>query len=269
MKKYVIFPLLALAGGACGFAVRLLQDRTGFESDTGLPVSGNPYALLLPVLLAALAALLCLLVRKLPGERGETPRRFQDYFSCGGNAILSLLVTGIFLWLASGAYDVYAGLAVNASILQTALGALTLLTAACLFPVVPACRRGAGKPLSPNLLLSPVVYLVIRLILAYREDSVNPSLLAYYVELLALVFLVLSYYRASSFAFRAGRTHRFALYALLAIVLSITTLADRHSASALLMYAGGAVQTLSLLLLRLSAVVWAETPAGEEGSQAV
>ena len=47
MKKYICFPLLALVGGGAAFILRLLQRRTGFEADTGLPIPGNPYALLL------------------------------------------------------------------------------------------------------------------------------------------------------------------------------------------------------------------------------
>lgn len=62
--------------------------------------------------------------------------------------------------------------------------------------------RGA---VSGNVLLAPVGILVVRLVAAYRQDSVNPTLAAYYIELLALVFLTLAFYRLSSFAFRPGR----------------------------------------------------------------
>ena len=51
MKKYNLFYLLAVLGGAVGFLLRLLQNRTGFEAETGLPVSGNLPALALIVLL--------------------------------------------------------------------------------------------------------------------------------------------------------------------------------------------------------------------------
>ena len=69
------------------------------------------------------------------------------------------------------------------------------------------------------MLLVPVVCPVIRLVLVYRVDSIDPVLSDYYLELLALVFLTLGFYRLSSFAFGAGRTDRFALYAGLAVVL--------------------------------------------------
>ena len=63
MKKYVLWPLLAAAGGAGAFLLRLLQRSTGFESDTGLPVPGNLYAVLLVIWFVVLAAV-CLLAAR-------------------------------------------------------------------------------------------------------------------------------------------------------------------------------------------------------------
>ena len=111
------------------------------------------------------------------------------------------------------------------------VGLLSLLSAASLLPAVPACRirpeGGARKPFQSPLLLVPVCCLVVRLVLTYRVVSVDPSLTDYYTELLAVVFLALAFYRLSSFAFRAGRTRRFAVYAALAIAFCLATLADR------------------------------------------
>lgn len=267
MKKYVVYPLLALSGGAAAFFLRFLQVKTGFEADTGLPVAGNLYARLLPLLFAVLALLFLLLVRKLPVEKAETSLSFSHYFFTSGAALPSLLVTGLFLLLASGAYDLYAGLLLNRSVLELILGILSIFCAAFLFPVVSACRKQPEKPSrkappSGNLLLAPVLLLVIRLVLTYRADSINPSLSAYYVEILALSFLLLGFYRLSSFAFHSGNTRRFALYAMLSLVFTLATLADRHGVSAQLLYCGCVLLQLAFLLLRFSALIWMETPTG-------
>ena len=50
MKKQLLFPALAVGGGAAALALRLAQNRTGFESSSGLPVAGNLWAMLLPAL---------------------------------------------------------------------------------------------------------------------------------------------------------------------------------------------------------------------------
>ena len=68
MKKYAVYPALALAGGAAAFALRLAQNRTGFEAGTGLPVAGNLWGRLLAGLLVVIILACLPLVRKLPAE---------------------------------------------------------------------------------------------------------------------------------------------------------------------------------------------------------
>lgn len=277
MKKTVLLPVIAVAGGAVAFVLRLLQNRTGFEVSTGLPVPGNFAGLALVACFAVLAAALLLLVRKLPKDAANGPV-FPADFTTENTALLFLPVAGILLIALSGLADLYEGLtmgnllaqmkaaadpyglAVEASTAgfssraQMILGVLALLSAAALLPAAISCRKKEdAKPFSGNLLLAPPVALVVRLVLTYRLDSVNPALEAYYVELLALVFLTLAFYRLSSFAFNAGRTSRFALYVGLAVVFSLATLADGGPhLSSLLLYAGGAVTVLGFLMLRFS-----------------
>ena len=90
----------------------------------------------------------------------------------------------------------------------------------------------------------------MRLVLTYRAVSTDPSLVNYYPELLAVVFLTLGFYRLSSFAFRSGRTRRFALYAVLAIAFCLATLADLPDTARLLFYLGGALTLFGFLLQR-------------------
>lgn len=291
MKKQWILPLTALLGGAAAFVLRLFHKHTGFEADTGLPIPGNMAGLALAVLLAALAILVILLVRRLPKEQEPGPAFPADFFT-GSAGLLTLPVTGVFLMALSGLADLLEGLSGQNLLLalQTAangnaapdaalyassafsaktqllLGALGLLAAAGLFLGLTACRRkadAAPRRFQGDLLLMAPVALVVRLVLTYRVDSVDPALSSYYVELLALVFLTLGFYRLSSFAFKAGRTRRFALYAALAAILSIAALGDGRCLSSILLYAGGTLALLGLLLLRLEAAPPAEeTPRG-------
>ena len=213
MKKYVLWPLLAAIGGVGAFLLRLLQRSTGFEVDTGLPIPGNLYAILLVAWFVVLAAV-CLLAARplLPADR-EDPPLFPTGFSVASPGLLTPAVMGLFLLAASGVLDLLFGFS-GASALtgsgetvtvfvtagQSALlrqghlvvGLLSLLSAASLLPAVPACRirpeGGARKPFQSPLLLVPVCCLVVRLVLTYRVVSVDPSLTDYYTELLAVVF---------------------------------------------------------------------------------
>lgn len=293
MKKQWMLPLTAVLGGAAAFVLRLVQNRTGFESATGLPISGNAAGTALAALLAVLAALLLFLARQLPQETEQGPA-FPSDFSTGSTKLLTLPLAGVFLIALSGLADLYEGLGLGSllwkihaaaplndpytlstamglelygasafsSKAQLLMGLVSILSAAGLFSGLLACRAREGaapKAFNGNLLLIAPVGLVVRLVLTYRIDSVNPVLAAYYVELLALVFLTLGFYRLSSFAFRAGRTRRFALYAGAAAVLSIATLADSvRYLSSILLYTGGLLALLGFLLLRLAARPQAE-----------
>lgn len=288
MKKNLALPAAALAGGVIAFALRLAQNKTGFEAETGLPVSGNLAGLLLAAFLAAMAAVLILLVRLLPKESPDSAPSFPADFSTADTRLLVLPIMGVALIGLAGLADLYestgTGLllaqlgaaadptyvlsssmeveaygAYFSSKSQLILGILSLASAAGLFFPVAACRRGgqtrSNSPLDGTLLLIPPAALVVRLVMTYRIDSVNPALAAYYVEILALVFLTLGAYRLSSFAFKAGQTPRFAFYACAAVVLGIAALADASThivyLSSLLLYAGGALVLLGFLLLRL------------------
>ena len=102
MKKYVLWPLLAAIGGVGAFLLRLLQRSTGFEVDTGLPIPGNLYAILLVAWFVVLAAV-CLLVARplLPADR-EDPPLFPTGFSVASPGLLTPAVMGLFLLTASG-----------------------------------------------------------------------------------------------------------------------------------------------------------------------
>ena len=54
MKQCDKKSLLTLCLGAAGMSLRLLQNMTGFEPGTGLPIPGSIPGILLPVLLALL-----------------------------------------------------------------------------------------------------------------------------------------------------------------------------------------------------------------------
>lgn len=287
MKKEYALPLTAALGGAAACVLRLLQNHTGYEADTGLPIPGNFAALALAALLAGLAAALALTARFLPSEEDPGPVLPRD-FSTKSAGLLTLPMGGVFLLALSGLSDLAEGLRLLPEGLvssrhaiygilragglgftpqgQLLMGALTLAAAVSLFPVLAGCRRREGGPrhkAPSSITLLPVAALVVRLVLTYRVDSVNPSLTMYYVELLALVFMTLGFYRLSSFAFQAGRTRRFGLYAAASLVLCAASLADGSAyLSTLLLYAGGALTLTGFLLLRIADSLEAERDDG-------
>ena len=282
---------VAVAGGCAAFVLRLAQNRTGFEPVTGLPIPGSAASLALLALLAVLTVILGALAAALP-KKAEPA--FPADFTAQSSALLTLPVAGSLLMALSGVADLAEGLGAgslltavrsgdgSAYVLTAALGsdlsalsartqlltgALTLFAAAGLLLSAAACRRGGA--FQRELLLPAPAALVVRLVLIYRIDSIDPVLWDYVVELLALVFLTLGFYRLSSFAFGGGRTGRFAFCAGEAVVLCLCALADGSAyLSSLLLYAGGALTLLGFLLLHLSQVPVVDAPETDEPPEA-
>ena len=94
---------------------------------------------------------------------------------------------------------------------------------------------------------------MVRLVLRYRSLSINPSLQAYYLPLVALTVLCLGFYFASAFAFGAGRDRRFLPAAAWGAALCLGAAADGDLSSTLF-YLGGALWLLELLRLRTKAL---------------
>lgn len=269
MKKQLL-PAVAMVGGTIAFVLRLLQNRTGFEANTGLPIPGAPAGITLVIWLAVVSVALFLLARQLPDTAVLS---FPTNFATTEPTTMTLPVAGILLIAAAGLADLYEGFGTSRLLTQLQAAAdphffilkepagfspraqlllalLSLLSAAALFAAVAACRHAESTSFHQNLLLIPPAALVVRLVLTYRLDSVNPVLEAYYPELLALIFLTLGFYRLSSFAFQSGCIRRFSLYSCLGIVLCCAALADSSPhLSSLLLYTGGAVTLMGFLLL--------------------
>ena len=264
MKKKVLYPALAFGGGGIAYMLRLMQNLTGFEAATGLPVAGNLWAMLLPAFLALVLALALLLVARVPVCKWD-PTDFESSFSSSSSAFLILLTAGIFLLGLSGLLQLAANLGLLPDVtvltasglsrrtLSTGRGGLlealsTLLSASCLFTTLPACRRSgsreAGRTGIPAarvnglFLVLPVIAMVVRLVLRYRQDSVNPTLAAYYIPLLALILVTMALYLLAGFAFQSGSSRAFLLCATAAIILCIAALADDQPLYSSLFYAG-------------------------------
>ena len=99
MKKQLMIPLLAAPWGAAAFLLRLWQNRTGFEPDTGLPIPGAPAGMVLLAALLVWAVCLGVLVFRLPQEG---PPALPRDFPLPDARLLALPVAGVLLMALSG-----------------------------------------------------------------------------------------------------------------------------------------------------------------------
>ena len=262
MKKSLFLPVYAVLGGIIAFVLRLLQNKNGFDPITGLPVRGTPFNFLLPLFLLLFAVSLLLVAKKMTSQARLFPRDFLT----DNLMLLTIAVCGIFLMGVAGALELVSAFTgnnllpspdglvylVSARTMQAQRigGILAVLSAVGLFPAVVACRRreaNTAQAFTGSMLLIPAVCLVVRLVLCYRDHSINPVLAAYYLELLALVFLALGFYRLSSFAFGQGRPCLYGFYTGMSVVLALVQFADGVT-PAVLFYLGAALALTAFYL---------------------
>ena len=98
--------------------------------------------------------------------------------------------------------------------------------------------------------------LVMRLVVTYRLCSIDPTAGNYVIEILALVFLTMGFFRLSAFAFGESKPRSFIFCAVMATVFALASAADfgTHifALSSLLLYVGSGLALLGFLLLYLN-----------------
>jgi len=215
MKQCDKKSLLTLCLGAAGMSLRLLQNMTGFEPGTGLPIPGSIPGILLPVLLALSAVILFRMNSKLPKGPVEVPlsrllnwndkeglfgifgRRLRHgIFRCAGDRQC--------VWTDGhggfcGRHGDRYGQRWDRP-LRCGDGPAGRCRRDLLLAGMAICRKTPDT--EPQILLAVPVLLLARLIFAYRLYSVDPVLANYYLELLGLMLLILASYRLSGFAVR-------------------------------------------------------------------
>ncbi len=190
--KSMTLSLLALAV-LSGAAVRFWNLGSAMD-EAGLPLGDHP-ATLCMVALSVLFALIFLLLSF------RSPGRGTDHTVL----VFSPLQQGISL-LGAGLVAVGAllGLAGNGTA-GLVLAVLGLLAGISMGATVRLRKTGNRVPL-PELF--PVAYLIIKLILNFKDWSTDPIILDYFDMLFALIFVLLALYHGAGFLFGKGKSRK-------------------------------------------------------------
>ena len=212
-KRY--WPLLILFSAAAAF-LRAEHLRTGFDAD-GLPQSGCPAALALPLVLLLAAAVFYLLCRRYPVQR-ELTGAMEKYFRFGSTASVMLVVLGAFALIAAAVLSL---LSPWRTLLSMLLSVFWFACAAAVLYVLFALRRGTA--FSGVALLTPVCALALGHL---------------YIEILALSALTVSFLELAAFAFRNGAPRLYLPLSALSVILCACMLAEQRSLVSMAFYAG-------------------------------
>lgn len=260
MRKDIILPGLAVAGGAAGFALRKWQLSAAYHPETGLFTHGFPatYALLgLTAVLIVLFVLFLLAVR----TTTQVPSDFLPAFGSPEAGQMTVWAAAGLLFFAAGLVNLMEGVqmlqlwqatpALDRDPTQLTLTVALLLCALLCFPAgagVLLMGRSAYRWEMPQSLwyLAPMPAFVglLWLFSTHLENGTQPVLMKYGFTLAAAAFLMLGHYYVAGFLFDRPRPRRALFFSLSGVVLGLTSLADGLSL-------GTCVLTLAFVLSAL------------------
>lgn len=248
MRKELVLPAAAIAGGAAGFVLRCWELRTAFEPDTGLPVYGMGATWSLILLCAALVLALALLCRGV--GKGFTGGYDEALLARERVPYLAVIVAGALLMAGAGLLLLLRlpGLYRDASSASQGFSMLTLIPLALLSALCLASAwsflmlgrnnyRGEGKGTYSAFLLFPAYTCCMWLIVSYQERSGDPVVLDYVYQLLAIITSVLGCYFLTGFGYGRAKAFPAAFFSLASLAFLPITLADAHELPYLLLYA--------------------------------
>lgn len=143
MRKEILLPAVAVAGGGAGFVLRRWELATAFEADTGLPIPGAPATLALIALSVAMAAVLALLCRgKYPSFTG-----YDEAFQAKGNTLYATaMVLSAFLLLGAAVLMVLSFVqGTNTVYTRLLLAALAAVSFFCVMQTAQNSFKGHGQ----------------------------------------------------------------------------------------------------------------------------
>lgn len=251
MRKEIILPAVAVAGGVGGFFLRRWELASAFEPDTGLPLPNMPATWAIILLSVVVAAALILLAR---GRHRPFAGGHDAAFAAKGNTVyIMAVVCSAFLLLASAVFNFMGlGRAYQEAVAlfeqtrqgnpfftvlpRILLGALSAASFLCVLSSGRNNYRDEGRGRFSFTLLMPAYMACLWLIAAYQARAGDPVRRDYIYELFAIIAGVLALYFIAGFAFERAKVFRTALFSLLGVYFSLLTLADAHDLYAALLY---------------------------------
>ena len=233
MRKSVILPGVAVAGGLVGLLVRRVYLAHGFEAGTGLPISGAPSLWAMVLVSAAVAAALLVLSR---GKHRKFDQCYTGAFSPDTTPLLSGALAGAVL-LAIGGFLALAAWA--------GLGVLSLLAAAGIYFVAQKMRRGA--PILTAWAVVPGFACCLWIMANYYQSwAEEPVLGQYLIPMLGALLSMIACFLVGGFAFGKARVTLTLTVCLAAGAFNIMALADGLPLADTALYLGMMFYLLSM-----------------------
>lgn len=243
--------------GVLLFCLRLAQNRTGFDPETGLSVPSVPGTVLLACL-AFCAAVEAVFYLRLPKEKASFSCQFAP-----PEGETPVLAAGCVLLLAGGLLLAVAGVTAR-NVVDAAAGLLAFAAGWGFQMLAKKVRAGEAVTAAPAL---PSLFFAVLFVLSiYLPAGSDPVLARFYIPVLASAMTAYAFSQLAGFLAREGHARAFVFTADLAVLLCLTALADGGGPGRCLLFAGCAVVLSVFLVLRRDAALPEPEEAPEEAA---
>ena len=212
-------------GGAIGLFIRWLQNTAIFEAETGLAQRNAPISWVLILFCAAIAITQLVLSLRLRYCRMET--EYIPAFASRGPVFPSLCAVLGCLTAVGGLICLLGAFTSPYGVLLFILALLAVFTGlAMVWLALRGSRGGAAACLCTTV---PVLFYCFWLIVSYKENSSDPALWAYCVEILALALQALAWFFVAGYAYGRAKPIKTLFFCQLAAFVNIIAMADARS----------------------------------------
>ena len=236
-----------IGAGAFGIFFRWMQLQLAFEN--GLPEKSVWHTFVL-LLIAASAAVFWYFIRKFEKAGLSLSGDFFEALSNSGKLYTVLRwLFGVILCAGSVLLFMSSELDANVTFLRV-LSGFGLLSGIS-FPLLLSCanRPHAVKNSTITLLaIFPLFFFCTWLLTSYKQNSINPIIWIYAIEILTLIVDALAFFRIAGFAYGVPDAKKTMFNCMLGAMLSLMSLADNR-------YLGQQVMFLAVALMFIM-VVW-------------
>ena len=269
MRKDIFLPILAVAGGAAGFALRMWQTASAFDGSTMLFRKGEPSTLVLIAAMLLVAAVTAVLVQ------GGTPvKDYRKGFYCPCAGYMTLMTAGAFLILACTALGLRefmtqlalwkVGATLNLPVMLGLTAVLCVPAAVCVLMLGKGNYRNKLPGCYPVLVMMPAYLLLPWIVAQYQENSRQPETLIFVFGLMGLLLMELGFYFAAGFHFERIHPRMCLFCSVMGVVLTITALADRPSLFAIVLSMGCVLLLLAQIYALARSVFGPDWPLSAE-----
>ncbi len=223
MRRYWTAPAAALLLGALGGFIRWKELNTSFEEATGLPKSGDVFTTAI-ISLTAVVAIVAVVFAILVSRRRTAPEIYRKAFYIGnyGSFALSALlgIAGCTL----GVVFAFSGdcMGISGYVAWVFYALMIISGLSVVSTVLHSYTQKEGSAIYLTSVL-PSIFFCYWMVLLYRENAGNPTLLEYCFSCYGFAAAALSFYYMAGYIYGRGKVGPTICFGLISIYLLIMT----------------------------------------------